>query len=287
MDKHVPVYILIGLVGIGVGLLLQRPIAAPTNSNDNRDLSSSTAAIPAPTDWQQGIDDLRNEVALLTKSINEQAQQQKLQQKQIAQLQQSLEQSAQASADDHDSGKRVLRTHERGPIDQTQDTWFDLNAMIVAGVNEHEAHRLRKLYEDIELKKLFLRDKAVREGWGNSSRYSRERTELEKPLSNLRDELDSDTYDAFLYAAGRPNRVVVRSLLGSSPAEQAGLQAGDILISYGDQRVYNWSDIRTLTTQGQASDMAALVVQRNGKQQTIYVPRGPLGVKLDSTSVAP
>jgi len=286
MDKHVPIYVLIGLLGVGIGLLLQRPVASPPAALPTTDSTPHMNPTPAPAEWQLGISDLHNEVTKLTKAIDEQTQRLDSQQEQIAQLQQFSEAPAQIDKEDS-SSKRVFRTRERGPVDQAQDTWFDLNAMIVAGVDEHEAGRLRKLYEDIELKKLFLRDKAVREGWNNSTRYSQERADLEKQLSNLRDELDANTYDAFLYAAGRPNRVIVRSLLSNSPAEQAGVQAGDILISYSGERVYNWSDIRSMTTQGQTSDMVALVVQREGKQQTVYVPRGPLGVKLDSTSIAP
>ncbi len=285
MNKNLPIYALTALVGIGIGWLMQRPTAVPTTQSQTNSISNTVDSAPPISDTESTTGTLHEEVTRLAKRLDEQSQVQKYQQEQIASLQLALKKAGKKASGNHDV--EVLSTQDRGPIEQAQEGWFDVNAMIIAGVDEHEANRLRSFYEDIELKKLFLRDKAIREGWGNSARYGDEQSALEDQVSNLRNDIDEKTYDAFLYSSGRPNRVVVRSLLNNSPAEQAGAQAGDILISYGDKRVYSWDDIRTYTTQGQTSEMVPMVVQRDGKQQTLYVQRGPLGIKLDSTSVAP
>ena len=159
--------------------------------------------------------------------------------------------------------------------------------MINAGVDESEAKHIQSVYEDVEMQKLYLRDKAIREGWIGDPRYQQQRAALDDKLDTLRDELGDKAYDAYLYAAGQPNRVIIVSALDNSPASKAGIQAGDTVLRYDNKRIYSWNDLRKATTEGQPDALVMVDLIRNGTPMTVYVPRGPLGVQLDNQSVAP
>jgi C-terminal processing protease CtpA/Prc len=94
----------------------------------------------------------------------------------------------------------------------------------------------------------------------------------------LRAELGEQDYERYLRAVGRPTSIGVRSVLASSPAEQAGLLPGDEVVAYGGQRVFDTADLNRLTLQGQPGESIALDVVRDGQQIQLYVPRGPIGI---------
>lgn len=150
-----------------------------------------------------------------------------------------------------------------------------------------EAERLKAQFEQLELDKLYLRDRAVREGWPGGSRYREELQQLEAQTGNLQQELGEDSYDAYLFASGQPNRVAVQSVLASSAAGVAGIQSGDHILRYGNQRIYNWRDLREATTQGDVNETIIIEVLRDNKSLQFYVSRGPLGIRMTSISVAP
>jgi hypothetical protein len=99
----------------------------------------------------------------------------------------------------------------------------------------------------------------------------------------LRNELGDDTYDRYLFASGRPNRVRVRGVMEGSAAEMAGLNGGDIVISYGSKRVFNFDDLRRLSYQGQPGESVVMEVRgADGSISQLVMPRGPLGLYSDS-----
>ena len=69
--------------------------------------------------------------------------------------------------------------------------------------------------------------------------------------------------------------------------EMAGIEAGDHILRYDNQRVYNWRDLRTATTSGDISDVIEVEVDRDGETRQCDHARGPLGIRMDSLSVAP
>jgi S1-C subfamily serine protease len=75
--------------------------------------------------------------------------------------------------------------------------------------------------------------------------------------------------------------------LGGSPAANAGIKAGDTILQYGNKRIYSWNDLTTATSEGSAETTVTVTVERNGQQQQVYVPRGPLGIRLTTDSVLP
>jgi hypothetical protein len=164
--------------------------------------------------------------------------------------------------------------------------WFDEQVLIESGMDSIQASQLKVLFEQLEMERLYLRDQSAREGW-DRARLRDEFRQLDDKEESLKDELGESAYDAYLYAAGQSNRVAVTSVLESAQAGQVGIEAGDHILRYDNQRVYNWRDLRTATTSGDISDVVEVEVDRDGETLQFYLARGPLGIRMDSLSVAP
>lgn len=96
--------------------------------------------------------------------------------------------------------------------------------------------------------------------------------------SMLREEIGDAEYEMYLAANNRSTSVGVSSVMASSPAERAGLQAGDEIVGYDGQRVFSTSELIQHTMAG--GDGSVVVdVMRNGAPMQIVVPRGPIGVE--------
>jgi len=164
---------------------------------------------------------------------------------------------------------------------------FDEEALVDAGFRPADAQHLRELYETVDLERLYLRDRATREGWMGTPRFAEESRALDERLDRLRPELGEDNYDWFLYASGQFNRVLVADVLERSAAEAAGVQPGDRILRYGDQRVFSASELAGLTTQGRGGDPVTVEVERAGGVQRLTLPRGPIGVRLGAERAKP
>ena len=156
-----------------------------------------------------------------------------------------------------------------------------------AGFPADVASRLKGQMDDIAMQRLYLRDQAVREGWLGSARYREELRDLSRRENDIRTELSPEDYDRYLYALGRPNRIQVNSVLSGSPADQAGLRAGDQILSYDGSRVFSPGEIRRETSGGTRGEFVAVEVLRDGQPQVVYVPRGPLGVQMGASVTRP
>jgi hypothetical protein len=161
---------------------------------------------------------------------------------------------------------------------------FDDSRLAKAGLETDEIERLRENYEAMELDELYLRDQAAREGWLNGGRYRRELRDLKE---QLREDLGEEDYDRMLFATGQKNRVRVKGVIGHSPAADAGLLAGDLILRYANKRVFNPRALRTWTTRGTSGETVWIEVLRNGEIISVAVPRGPLGVKIEGESLSP
>ena len=171
-------------------------------------------------------------------------------------------------------------------IPTSDGVWFNEQALIDAGIEVTEANRIKAVYEELAVERLYLQDRAVREGWNRAQRREAF-AELQERQEALRAELGEDSYDAYLYASGQSNRVRVQAVLAGSAADSVGIRNGDYIIRYADQRVYSGRQLRGATAQGTSDEMVAVVIQRNDTVQEVYIPRGPLGIRMSSASVAP
>jgi len=179
------------------------------------------------------------------------------------------------------------------PVEATDDTrglesgGMDQQTLVAAGVDPGTAAEIMRSRSRVEMQRLELRDQASREGWLNSDRFFEELRKMGGDASALRDEIGDDAYDRFLYLTGQPNRVVVASVIEGSPAQLAGIAAGDVVLDYADSRVFGYTELRDATRAGQRGEYVLVRVQRGPSTLELSVPRGPLGVRLEADRVDP
>jgi C-terminal processing protease CtpA/Prc len=159
--------------------------------------------------------------------------------------------------------------------------------LISAGMAPQTVESLQLTVDRNRLALLQLRNEAIREGWDDTPEFREKLQALRDPGQTIRDEFGEQMYDQFLYASGRANRIVVREVYSGSAAELAGLKAGDIVLSYGLSNIYSMSELRQSTLEGKAGEMVLLEIMRDDYPVTTSVPRGPLGISMNSTRVQP
>jgi TolA-binding protein len=206
-------------------------------------------------------------------------------QSRLESLQMRVEQLEQAG-----DGQNVIATAPAGQNRQSGTlpaVRSSVQALIDAGIGADQAAWIQERLDDIELQQLYLRDRATREGWLKEPRYHKERRELQNAVAELRDEVGDDAYDRMLYTLGRANRVVVRDVIQHSPAAQYGLQGGDQIIEYDGQRIFTSQELSSLVTQGSPGVMTLVRVRRENDIHDVYLPRGPLGIRMTAARVMP
>jgi hypothetical protein len=162
--------------------------------------------------------------------------------------------------------------------------WFDTSMLTDVGMDERRAEWLRERFESLQMEELYLRDQATRERWINKARYPSDLRELRE---ETRAAIGDEDYDSMLYGCGRHNRVLLSSVLPNSPAAAAGVQAGDVLLRYGDRPIYDIRDLLAETAGGEFGESASIDVERDGERLRLYVARGPLGARIQPLRRAP
>lgn len=179
------------------------------------------------------------------------------------------------------------QTESAKSLDTESDKdWFNEQALVDSGMTGSQASELKFFFEQQELQQLYLRDQAVREGW-DRQQYREKIQAFNAEEDALKVRLGDSAYDAYLYASGQPNRVAVSSVLATAPAGVAGIQAGDHILRYDNQRIYSGFELRQATTKGIASDSVSVEIERDGEIIAFYLARGPLGIRMNSVSAAP
>lgn len=169
----------------------------------------------------------------------------------------------------------------------TNEPVFDEDALRSAGLSMATVKQTRERFEQLEMDRLFLRDRAIREGWMGTVRYSNEVEKLEGRKQDINSSLGDNGYDAYLYATNQSNRVVIREMLQGSPARTAGLLPGDVVLRYDGKRMFATHDLQNATASGRGGESIPVEIVRNGQVMTLYLQRGPLGVYLDADSAKP
>jgi hypothetical protein len=181
-----------------------------------------------------------------------------------------------------DSRQQTANSRAGGARGEISETSF-----LSAGFDEEQAAYYRRLYDESIMAQLYLRDRAQREGWLGGERYGQKLATLPGNLSNLRSQMDDETFARYLYALGRPNQVRIQRVLSGSQAETAGLQNGDVLVRIDGRHIYTPDEVRRVTRNQDADDMVSVEVLRDGRRIQAYIPRGPFGISMTSDSVLP
>lgn len=164
---------------------------------------------------------------------------------------------------------------------------LDVGALVAAGFREETVRAFKATVDEIELDRLYLRDVAAREGWLDTPRYREAIREASLDLRAAREKFGDELYDWMLYTGGHPNRVRVDEVIDGSAAAEAGLLPGDLILRYDDDRVFSPGELRNATTAGIAAEPTAVSILRDGRQMEIYVPRGPLGIRIEFAAEEP
>lgn len=160
-------------------------------------------------------------------------------------------------------------------------------ALIAAGVDAHTAADIKRRGDELVMQEMYLRDQARREGWEDSPRFGEEMAAIDAQRTSIREEIGDDAYDRYLFAQGQGNRVRIDDVLSDSPAAQAGLQTGDMIVRYGNARVFTPDDLVAATHDGTGGEAIQLEVIRDGARVEVSVPRGPLGLRIAATRADP
>jgi len=282
------IYISLALaVGVAVGVMIQNGFETPdltvTTSINNTATMADDGNSADEFDSARFVADIAELERLLQYEINARQELEKklelLSQKgaifdSVSQSFLETESTESVSSD----GESDVSTADRG--------WFNEQALIDSGMGSSQASELKGHFEQLEMERLYLRDRSIRESWSRE-KYREAVQSLDSKEGELENQLGESMYDSYLYASGRPNRVSVTSVFPSAQAGIAGIVSGDHIIRYDNQRIYNGFDLREATTGGNAGDTVALEVERDGKTIQFYLVRGPLGIRINPASVAP
>ena len=155
-----------------------------------------------------------------------------------------------------------------------------------AGFEEEELLQLKQVQNKFRMERLELRDRASREGWLNSAEFTSANRNLARQ-NRVRQTLGDERYDLYLYTGEENNRVQIGEVIDGSAAQQAGILPGDVIRSYADSRVFQFFELRQLTTSGQRDELVNLSILREGEELQLVLPRGPLGVTVSGTRLKP
>ena len=100
--------------------------------------------------------------------------------------------------------------------------------------------------------------------------------------SSLRAEIGDAEYEQYLAGTGRPTSVAISSVFESSPAQSAGLQPGDQIVSYNGTRVFDMGELNRYTMQTDPGGDVVIDIVRDGTPMQVVLPAGPIGVQITS-----
>ena len=245
------------------------------------EIEKTKALLAKPTDATGNPDKVTFLAELLTQEVS------KLRrlERSLAALQNQVRQLETSVADRTSQLSTEQKADKDGQTEALKDPEKISEARFLAvGFDPDQTAQLKKRVSEIEMERLYLRHRARREGWLRTPEYYEAVKELRQGMN---EELGDDAYDRFLFASERPNRLLVKSVMESSPAEQTGLQPGDIIFRYDGSRIFSSRDFRDATTRGEMGETVPMEIRRGGEILEVQLPRGPLGVRLDHTIVQP
>jgi C-terminal processing protease CtpA/Prc len=145
--------------------------------------------------------------------------------------------------------------------------------LVNAGIEPGLASRIVQREEELQMESLRARYEAGQNG--DPSDFYREQTST---TSTLREELGDTDYARYLSANGRSTSVGIGAVIGSSPAQLAGIRPGDDIVSYGGSRVFTMNDINMASLDGVVGENVVIDIVRDGIPMQVVLPRGPLGI---------
>lgn len=286
--KSIGVIVLSVVVGIGVGAILffqPATVVVPPSTDTISNTTSSTAAVFSNEDASLRLNELERQIQ------QEKAAREALT-LEVTRLKQALltpnPTTVQTNPVSSRAESSLTNNVSEPPRVETPSLGEEtVRTMVALGVPQETAERLRRRNDQLNLARLQLQDRATREGWINTSRFRDENKALDNQEAQLRHETGEEAYDRFLYATGQDNRVRIEDVMLDSPALTAGLQSGDVILSYNKKRVFSWPELREAIAEGQLGEQVIVTIQRGDELRETYLPRGPMGVRIETVRLSP
>ncbi len=186
------------------------------------------------------------------------------------------ESDAEVDAADRPSGEKKILTVMEEQLDR-----FDESLLKAQGLSATEIEWIQRRWEQTVMEKFVLADyrargKKLPEGMG-----------YHEINESVLEDLGEDGYDAMLFATNQPNRVVVSSVLETSPAGLAGLHPGDVVYSYDNVRVFRPMELENLTRVGKRGETVKIEVIGEDGLVSYWIERGPSGAHFGSAKGPP
>lgn len=244
----------------------------------NKPMASSGSTPPKASDLsyiESQLEHLKAELARETQARISLAQRLDSRSEETAVPSDSESQTLDQDSQDQSQIQRLEQRQADSLASQQPD--YRLQQLIDSGFSREEAARIVQ----IESEELYRRLQA---------QYDRRRenaASTQGQFSNInpiRAELGDQNYQRYLETNGWPTSVLIGSVINGSPGESAGLRAGDNVLSYAGERVFNVNEINNLTIQGQVGESVLIEVERNGESVQLTIPRGPIGINAGSRS---
>lgn len=282
--KLTPIILMTLAIGLTIGYFSNNESGSPEATTNTVPGGNVSVVTPSRTNESVEIGQLIVNIDSLEKRLQQEITARKSLEQKLDNLSQQI-----ASLENNESLQSEAVAERAEEVADTGDSgsqWFNEQALVDSGMGDIQAGQLKSFFEQQELDRMYLRDQSIREGW-DRQKYLEEIQKLSDNADTFLSQLDDTSYDAFLYASGQPNRVRVTNVLDSSQAGTAGIQAGDHIISYDNERIYSGFDLRSATTGGDISQTVPVKIERDGKIIELYLNRGPIGIRMNSVSIAP
>ena len=221
--------------------------------------------------------------SLETELFTTQSSLQQLEQR-LLQLEQQKEKLSTQDSETKKTSTPVSQAHDSATVPDPETLQ---DRLLANGIPYDTVQRIQQQIGQNRLAQLQLRDQATRENWINTPEYYEKVQELSNPAQSLREELGDSMYDRYLYASGRPNRVIVSEVYAGSAAAIAGIKSRDVILSYALDPVFSMSDLQQATVEGQAGELVLLEILRDDAPFSTSVPRGPLGISMTISRIQP
>jgi hypothetical protein len=167
--------------------------------------------------------------------------------------------------------QRAARRERGARLQDRED--MRLGQLVAGGFTEGRAREVLEFEDEIRMAALQAEFEARQKGedfnpWDWASNYQ----------AGLRERLGDADYEKYLTAQGGQAAVTVREVIGSSPANRAGLRPGDQILSYDGKRVFSMNELRSMAFDGDPGEDVIVDIERNGQRMQLVLPRGPMGI---------
>jgi hypothetical protein len=280
MKRNISLLLVAVIVGVAFGALVSLKLTQDDSPGgqsaaiESQDLVDQVSVYdPSASELDRIADILKS----LTDTLNEEIDERRLLSQQVERLQEDV---GELQAEQR-------RRAERDPPPKVIDVRARDMRFAEMGFTEQDKEAIFDMVRASQVDQIELDDRARREGWINTQRYVEESQALFTYESPIRAELGDERYDRYLYAMGRPNRVVAGSIMHTSVAQKAGFQMGDVIVRYGGEPVFGRFHLVKLRSSGVADEPVVVEIYRNGRPMQVTIPRGPMGFGGSEISVDP